>query len=199
MRKFVMKSIFGIFMSALGVTLVGGEGIASAELVAKMETSKGEIDVVLYPDKAPITVSNFVNLVSRGYYDGLKFHRVIKDFMVQGGDPDGLGTGGPGYEFEDEFDSSLSHDGPGILSMANRGPTTNGSQFFITHVETPWLNGKHTIFGKVSQGMDVVNQITQSDTIKKITIVGDYQSLLEANSAKVSEWNKVLDKKYPKK
>lgn len=199
MRKFVMKSIFGVFMSALGVSLVGAEGVAAAELVAKMETSKGEIDVVLYPDKAPITVSNFVNLATRGYYDGLKFHRVIKDFMIQGGDPDGVGSGGPGYEFEDEFDPSLSHDGPGILSMANRGPRTNGSQFFITHVETPWLNGKHTIFGKVSKGLDVVNQITQSDTIKKVTILGDYQSLLEKNADKVSEWNKILDKKYPKK
>jgi peptidyl-prolyl cis-trans isomerase B (cyclophilin B) len=194
-----MKSVFGLFLSALGVNMVLSGDASSEGLVAKFETSKGTIDINLYPDKAPITVSNFVNLAQRGYYNGLFFHRVIKDFMVQGGDPDGVGSGGPGYEFEDEFDPSLTHNGPGILSMANRGPRTNGSQFFITHLETPWLDGKHTVFGKVSKGLDVVNMIAQGDVIKKITISGDSKTLLEKNSSRVSEWNSILDKKYPKK
>jgi peptidyl-prolyl cis-trans isomerase B (cyclophilin B) len=194
-----MKSVFGLFLSALGVNMVLSGDASSEGLIAKFETSKGSININLYPEKAPITVSNFVNLVERGYYNGLVFHRVIKDFMVQGGDPDGVGSGGPGYEFEDEFDASLTHNGPGILSMANRGPRTNGSQFFITHLETPWLDGKHTIFGKVSQGLDVVNMIAQGDVIKKVTITGDSKALLEKYSTRVSEWNSILDKKYPKK
>lgn len=195
-----MKSIFGMFISALGVSMVGGEDSVSAQtLTAKMETNKGVIDLELYGDKAPITVSNFVNLANRGFYNGIKFHRVINQFMIQGGDPDGVGTGGPGYKFEDEFNPSLTHNGPGILSMANAGPRTNGSQFFITHLETPWLDGKHTVFGKVLKGLDVVNAISQGDQIIKLTISGDSKSLLDKNAARVSEWNKILDQKYPKK
>ena len=117
------------------------------ELIAVMQTSKGTIRLRLFAEQAPITVSNFVNLSLRGYYNGLNFHRVIADFMIQGGCPEGSGRGGPGYRFEDECTAALKHDSPGILSMANAGPRTNGSQFFITHVPTEWLNGKHTVFG----------------------------------------------------
>ncbi len=156
---------------------------------ATIQTNKGEIQVELYEEKVPNTVANFVKLAESGFYDGIYFHRVIQDFMIQTGDPQakgtagvdfayepnaqGLpiaGTGGPGYKFEDEFDASLKHDGPGVLSMANSGPNTNGSQFFITHVATPWLDGKHAVFGKVLVGIEVVNSIVQGDKIEKIII-----------------------------
>lgn len=151
-------------------------------LYAKFHTSKGEILVALEHEKTPGTVGNFVGLaegnienkaISQGkpYYDGLKFHRVIPDFMIQGGDPKGNGTGGPGYNFEDEIDPSLTHDAPGKLSMANAGPGTNGSQFFITHIATPWLDGKHTVFGGVVEGQDVVDAIKQGDKIEKLEII----------------------------
>ncbi|MDW8351539.1 MAG: peptidylprolyl isomerase [Anaerolineae bacterium] len=131
--------------------------------IARLKTGKGDIVIELFADKAPRTVNNFVFLAREGYYDGTTFHRVIKNFMIQGGDPTGTGRGGPGYRFADEFHPALKHDGPGILSMANAGPNTNGSQFFITHVATPWLDGKHTVFGKVIEGMDVVNAIPERD------------------------------------
>ena len=149
-------------------------------IYALMDTSKGEILLTLEYQKCPMTVCNFIglaegelNMEHKGepFYDGLTFHRVIKDFMIQGGCPLGNGTGGPGYRFPDEFDDSLRHTGPGILSMANAGPNTNGSQFFITHVETPWLDGKHTVFGHVVEGQDVVNKIEQGDKIKTVKIV----------------------------
>ncbi len=139
--------------------------------VATFTTSKGEIRVQLHDDKVPNTVANFEKLVGEGFYDGLVFHRVIEDFMIQGGCPQGTGTGGPGYTFEDEFHPELKHDGPGVLSMANAGPNTNGSQFFITHVETPWLDGKHSVFGKVlDDGQTVVDAIKQGDKIEKIVV-----------------------------
>jgi cyclophilin family peptidyl-prolyl cis-trans isomerase len=133
---------------------------------ATLTTSKGVIVIELFASKAPITVNNFVFLARDGYYNGTSFHRVIKDFMVQGGDPTGTGRGGPGYQFKDEFHPSLKHDGPGILSMANAGPATNGSQFFITHVPTPHLDGRHSVFGKVTSGMDVVNAIPERDPMR---------------------------------
>ncbi len=141
--------------------------------VATIETSKGTIRVELHDDKTPRTVANFEKLASDGFYDGLKFHRVIDDFMVQTGCPQGTGTGDAGYKFEDEFHADLKHTGPGILSMANAGPNTNGSQFFITHVATPWLDGKHSVFGRVIDGQDVVNSIAQGDTMTKVTIADE--------------------------
>lgn len=130
---------------------------------AILHTGLGDIQIKLYADKAPQTVNNFVFLARQGFYDNTIFHRVIANFMVQGGDPTGTGRGGPGYKFGDEFNPSLRHDKPGVLSMANAGPGTNGSQFFITHVPTPWLDNKHTVFGQVTQGMDVVLAIPERD------------------------------------
>ena len=138
--------------------------------VAVIDTNRGAIKLELHDDKAPKTVANFEKLVGEGFYSGLQFHRVIDDFMIQGGCPNGTGTGGPGYTFEDEFHPDLRHTGPGILSMANAGPNTNGSQFFITHVATPWLDNKHSVFGRVLEGQDVVNTIQQGDSIENITI-----------------------------
>ncbi|MCL6220625.1 peptidylprolyl isomerase [Zunongwangia pacifica] len=151
-------------------------------IYAKFHTTKGEILVALEYEKAPGTVGNFVGLAEGNleneakaqgtpYYDGLKFHRVIPDFMIQGGDPQGTGSGGPGYKFDDEIHPDLKHDAPGKLSMANAGPGTNGSQFFITHVETPWLDGKHTVFGSVVEGQEVVDSIAQGDKIEKLEII----------------------------
>jgi peptidyl-prolyl cis-trans isomerase B (cyclophilin B) len=163
-------------------------------LVAVMETNKGTIRLNLYPQETPMTVANFVNLAQRGFYDGLSFHRVIDDFMIQGGCPQGTGTGGPGYRFADEFVDSLRHDAPGKFSMANAGPGTNGSQFFITHVPTPWLDDAHTIFGAVEGDDDqaVVNAIGQGDHIVSVTIEGETDSLL-ASVEQVAEWNSVLE------
>lgn len=160
-------------------------------LTATFNTSRGPIRVELYPDKAPLTVANFVNLAKRGFYDGLSFHRVIPDFMIQGGCPEGSGRGGPGYRFEDETNNGLTH-GRGVLSMANAGPNTNGSQFFITHVATPWLDGKHTVFGKVVSGLEVVDAVKQGDTIDSVVIEGDAEAALAAKADRVAEWNKHL-------
>lgn len=170
-------------------------------IYAKFETSKGNIYLVLESQKTPMTVANFVGLAEgtitntakpagTPYYDGLKFHRVIPNFMIQGGCPQGTGTGNPGYSFPDEIDASLKHTGPGILSMANAGPSTNGSQFFITHVETPWLDGKHTVFGHVIEGMDVVNKIVGGDTIKTLRILRKGKAAEAFDAAKVFEFEK---------
>ncbi len=138
--------------------------------VATIETSRGSIRVELFEENVPKTVANFEKLVRDGFYDGLKFHRVIPDFMVQTGCPQGTGTGDPGYKFDDEFHPEVKHDGPGTLSMANSGPHTNGSQFFITHVATPWLDEKHSVFGRVLEGQDVVDGIAQNDLMQKVTV-----------------------------
>ena len=171
-------------------------------LFAIISTSKGEIKIELEFEKTPGTVGNFVGLslgvinnsikpLGEAYYNGLKFHRVINDFMIQAGCPLGTGTGDPGYKFDDEFHNDLKHDRPGIISMANAGPSTNGSQFFITHVETPWLDNKHTVFGNVIDGMDVVNSISQNDEIisVKINAVGDKAKAFDAAKA-FEEFNK---------
>ena len=190
---------FRLLSLALLTTIIIGATSAMAELQAVIKTTKGNIELTLYPDDAPLTVANFVNLSERGYYDGIVFHRVIPDFMIQGGDPTGTGSGGPGYEFADEFSPKHTHSAPGTLSMANAGPGTNGSQFFITHVPTPWLNNKHTIFGNVTTGQDVVNKIVQGDKILSIEIKGDSKAVLEKSAAQVEKWNVILDKKFPKK
>jgi peptidyl-prolyl cis-trans isomerase B (cyclophilin B) len=163
---------------------------------ATITTSKGDIRLSLFAEKTPLTVANFVNLARRSYFDGLNFHRVIGDFMIQGGCPLGTGTGNPGYRFEDEFDATLRHDQPGRLSMANSGPGTNGSQFFITHVATPHLDDKHSIFGEVVDAIDqdVVNAVAQGDVIESIAIDGDVESLFEQVSDRLSEWNAQLDR-----
>jgi len=228
-----------LFVSFIWVTLFlnifsTGEIMASEEtqlaegLYAKLITSKGDIFVQLEFEKTPLTVANFVGLAegtkdsSRGkgvkFYDGLTFHRVIDNFMIQGGCPLGTGTGGPGYKFPDEIDPTLKHDRPGVLSMANAGPGTNGSQFFITHVPTPWLDGKHTVFGHVVSGQDVVNAIKKGDTIKTIEIIrigdkakafkadqGAFDGLLAAIRAKaekekeekIKTQNEIIEKKWP--
>jgi peptidyl-prolyl cis-trans isomerase B (cyclophilin B) len=159
---------------------------------ATIKTNKGNIKIELYDDKTPITVANFTNLAKNGYYDGLKFHRVIDDFMIQGGCPLGTGTGGPGYNFSDEFHPDLKHDKPGILSMANAGPGTNGSQFFITHIETPWLDNKHTVFGATdNDGQKIVNSIVQGDVIESITVDGEMKVDARLQSV-IDNWNDVL-------
>lgn len=172
----------------------GDKKMDDSQLTATINTAKGNIRLTLFPDKAPLTILSFVNLSKRGFYDGLTFHRVIPDFMIQGGCPTGTGTGGPGYRFKDEFSKDLRHDKPGKLSMANAGPGTNGSQFFITHVATPWLDDKHTIFGQVVSEEDqkVVNSIVGGDRIVSITIDGDYSGLAEKYKDQLDDWNKSL-------
>jgi peptidyl-prolyl cis-trans isomerase B (cyclophilin B) len=171
-------------------------GKSMSSLKAIIKTVKGDIRLNLYPDQAPVTVASFVNLVKNGFYDGLIFHRVIDNFMIQGGCPDGTGRGDPGYRFEDECRDDLKHDKPGQLSMANSGPNTNGSQFFITHVPTPWLDGKHTVFGSVVSSCDfeVVNSIVQGDGIESITIEGDTDELFSSQAERISQWNSKLEK-----
>ena len=174
-----------------------------------MRTSEGDIKINLFDDETPETVANFLGLATgekewidpmtgqpshEPFYNGLTFHRIIKDFMIQGGDPTGTGMGGPGYRFEDECRPDLRHDGPGVLSMANAGPGTNGSQFFITHVPTDWLNGKHTVFGKVTEGQSVVDSIKQGDTISGITIEDNADDLFAEQADRIAAWNKALGK-----
>ena len=162
---------FGVHFDSF---LPGPEGRSNRRTIhlktATIQTSRGTISLELYPEQAPKTVANFEKLAGEGFYDGLKFHRVIANFMIQTGCPSGTGTGGPGYTFEDECDASLTHDSAGILSMANAGPNTNGSQFFITHVPCHHLDGKHTVFGRVVQGQDVVDSIEQGDVMEKVSI-----------------------------
>lgn len=165
------------------------------ELYAVIDTSKGSMEFLLNSQVAPLTVANFVNLATRGYYDGLTFHRVEPNFMAQGGDPAADGSGGPGYEFEDEIALRLNQEG--ILAMANAGPGTNGSQFFITHLATPHLNGAHTVFGLVQSGREVIRQLRVGDVINSITIIGDATALLERKRARVMEWNEILDRNFP--
>lgn len=200
MKKILIAIIFAL--SVLACSAVEKKNMKEEnmnKITAKIQTNKGDINLTLFAEKTPVTVANFVNLANRGYYDSLNFHRVMNDFMIQGGCPNGDGRGGPGYNFKDEFTSELKHNKPGILSMANAGPGTNGSQFFITHVSTPWLNGKHTVFGEIisDEDLDVVNSIVQGDQIIKITIDGDITELMEENSEKINEWNASLNSHFP--
>ena len=168
---------------------------AAEPLIARITTNIGDITAELNDRAAPTTVANFVNLAQRGFYDGLTFHRWEKNFMIQGGDPLGDGTGGPGYRFGGEI--ILRHNQPGILSMANSGPGTDGSQFFITHLATAHLNGKHSVFGKVIDGLPVVQALRRKDTIVSIRIEGDYSALFERKAAQLADWNAVLESNYP--
>jgi len=193
-------------VAALSLAAIGGfafaqEGDTSSDsgLFATIKTTKGDIRIELYPEEAPITVSNFVNLAERGYYDGVTFHRVVPNFVIQGGDPTGSGSGGPGYRFEDEFHPSRRHDSAGILSMANAGPKTNGSQFFVTHGPTPHLNDRDSVFGKVVSGQDVVDAIRRGDAMETVTIEGDTTALKDKTKDKLTAWNKILDEKFPAK
>ena len=164
-----------------------------SDIKITLKTDKGDIDATLFADKVPVTCANFLNLAKRGYYDGITFHRVIANFMIQGGDPTGSGMGGPGYKFADEFHPELKHGKAGIFSMANAGPGTNGSQFFITHGPTPHLNGKHSVFGEVTSGQEVVDAIAQGDKINAITIHDDTSELFEAQKDHLEHWNSILD------
>ena len=180
------------------ITTINKKSNLENGMYAKINTTKGDILIYLEYEKTPLTVANFVALAEGKmrnskrelgvpYYDGLKFHRVIADFMIQGGCPDGTGSGSPGYSFADEFHPDLKHNGPGILSMANSGPSTNGSQFFITHKETPWLDGKHSVFGHVVEGIDVVNSIVQDDVINSITILKEGNNSKKFNAIEIFE------------
>jgi peptidyl-prolyl cis-trans isomerase B (cyclophilin B) len=179
-----------------------------ADIKITIHTDKGDIDVTLFAGKAPLTCANFVNLAKHGYYDGIAFHRVVDGFMIQGGDPTGTGRGGPGYKFADEFHPDLRHAKPGILSMANAGPGTNGSQFFITMVPTPFLDNRHSVFGEVTSGQAVVDSIVgkvdtgergckadgKGDAITSITFHDDAGPLLESQNDHVEHWNSILDR-----
>ncbi len=169
--------------------------VAAEPLIARITTSLGVITAELNERAAPTTVANFINLAQRGFYDGLTFHRWERNFMVQGGDPLGDGTGGPGYRFSGEI--ILRHNQPGILSMANSGPGTDGSQFFITHLATPHLNGKHSVFGKVVDGLPIIQSLRRKDTIESIRIEGDYSALFERKASQLTEWNAVLEANFP--
>jgi len=177
--------------------------VENIKLQVQIKTNKGDINLDLFPEVAPLTVLNFANLSKRGYYDGLKFHRVIDNFMVQGGCPQGTGTGGPGYNFKDEFpvapDEKYQFNRPGLLAMANAGPGTNGSQFFITHVPTDWLNNKHTIFGEVvsEEDMNIVNLIAGGDLIEEVVISGDVDAFFEKNTDILAQLNEALDAGFP--
>lgn len=171
------------------------------KMKVKIMTEKGDININLLSEKSPVTVANFVNLAKKGYYDGLKFHRVIDNFMAQGGDPTGTGAGGPGYQFEDEVNNGLNFSKAGKLAMANAGPATNGSQFFITTVPTEWLNGNHTIFGEVVSDDDlkVVKKLSNGDVMKKVVVEGDVDAFLKTQKNRVDSWNKTLKQNFPNK
>ena len=191
MKRLLTALLLGLTIATASATDTG----SMQDIRIILTTNKGPIEATLLASQAPVTVANFLNLATRGYYNGLSFHRVIPDFMIQGGDPEGSGRGGPGYRFEDECKPELNHDQPGIFSMANAGPGTNGSQFFITHVATPWLDGKHTVFGSVTKGQDVVNAIKQGDKIEKIEILDSTDDLFAAQQKRIDEWNAVLSKR----
>ncbi|MBP1747908.1 MAG: peptidyl-prolyl cis-trans isomerase (rotamase) - cyclophilin family [Deltaproteobacteria bacterium] len=204
MKKIFLVIFVAIFLAATGLISFAKERSEGQKmkttyppLSATIKTSKGDIHVRLFPDQTPLTVLSFVNLSKRGFYDNLTFHRVIPGFMIQGGCPLGTGTGGPGYRFKDEFSPDLKHNKPGMLSMANAGPGTNGSQFFITHVPTPHLDNRHSIFGEVEGPKDqqVVDSVVTGDSIKTIEIKGDFAKLAEDYKDDLDKWNKVLDKK----
>ena len=196
-RKVSLLMLSFLFMMTVGVQSYSKE----YKMKVKIVTAKGDININLLPDKSPVTVANFVNLAKKGYYNGLKFHRVIENFMAQGGDPTGTGMGGPGYQFEDEVNNGLDFSKAGKLAMANAGPGTNGSQFFITTVPTEWLNGNHTIFGEVvsDADLDVVKKLSNGDVMTKVVVDGDVEAFLKTQKNRVDSWNKTLKQNFPNK
>ncbi len=182
-------------LAALPVTTKAAEEPKTVnDIKIILHTNKGDIEGTIFASQVPITAANFLNLARKGYYNGLTFHRVIPDFMIQGGDPTATGMGGPGYKFADEIVPALKHNKPGIFSMANAGPGTNGSQFFITHVPTPHLDGKHTVFGEVTKGQDVVNKIEKGDKITTIDVLDSTDALFEAQTSNLEKWNGSMKK-----
>ena len=198
----MIKRVSLLMLSILMMMTVAVQSYSKEyKMKVKIITAKGDVNINLLPDKSPVTVANFVNLAKKGYYDGLKFHRVIDNFMAQGGDPTGTGMGGPGYRFEDEVNNGLNFSKAGKLAMANAGPGTNGSQFFITTVPTEWLNGNHTIFGEVVSDADlaVVKKLSNGDVMAKVVVEGDVDAFLKTQKNRVDSWNKTLKQNFPNK
>ena len=198
----MIKRVSLLMLSILMMMTVAVQSYSKEyKMKVKIITAKGDVNINLLPDKSPVTVANFVNLAKKGYYDGLKFHRVIDNFMAQGGDPTGTGMGGPGYRFEDEVNNGLNFSKAGKLAMANAGPGTNGSQFFITTVPTEWLNGNHTIFGEVVSDADlaVVKKLSNGDIMTKVVVEGDADAFLKTQKTRVDSWNKTLKQNFPNK
>ena len=198
----MIKRVSLLMLSILMMMTVAVQSYSKEyKMKVKIITTKGDVNINLLPDKSPVTVANFVNLAKKGYYDGLKFHRVIDNFMAQGGDPTGTGAGGPGYRFEDEVNNGLNFSKAGKLAMANAGPGTNGSQFFITTVPTEWLNGNHTIFGEVVSDADlaVVKKLSNGDVMTKVVVEGDVDAFLKTQKTRVDSWNKTLKQNFPNK
>lgn len=198
----MIKRVSLLMLSILMMMTVAVQSYSKEyKMKVKIITTKGDVNINLLPDKSPVTVANFVNLAKKGYYDGLKFHRVIDNFMAQGGDPTGTGMGGPGYRFEDEVNNGLNFSKAGKLAMANAGPGTNGSQFFITTVPTEWLNGNHTIFGEVVSDADlaVVKKLSNGDVMTKVVVEGDVDAFLKTQKTRVDSWNKTLKQNFSNK
>ena len=198
----MIKRVSLLMLSILMMMTVAVQSYSKEyKMKVKIITAKGDVNINLLPDKSPVTVANFVNLAKKGYYDGLKFHRVIDNFMAQGGDPTGTGMGGPGYRFEDEVNNGLNFSKAGTLAMANAGPGTNGSQFFITTVPTEWLNGNHTIFGEVvsDADLDVVKKLSNGDVMTKVVVEGDVDAFLKTQKNRIDSWNKTLKQNFPNK
>ena len=198
----MIKRVSLLMLSILMMMTVAVQSYSKEyKMKVKIITAKGDVNINLLSDKSPVTVANFVNLAKKGYYDGLKFHRVIDNFMAQGGDPTGTGMGGPGYRFEDEVNNGLNFSKAGKLAMANAGPGTNGSQFFITTVPTEWLNGNHTIFGEVASeaDLDVVKKLSNGDVMTKVVVEGDVDAFLKTQKKRVDSWNKTLKQNFPNK
>ena len=198
----MIKRVSLLMLSILMMMTVAVQSYSKEyKMKVKIITAKGDVNINLLPNKSPVTVANFVNLAKKGYYDGLKFHRVIDNFMAQGGDPTGTGAGGPGYRFEDEVNNGLNFSKAGKLAMANAGPGTNGSQFFITTVPTEWLNGNHTIFGEVASeaDLDVVKKLSNGDVMTKVVVEGDVDAFLKTQKNRVDSWNKTLKQNFPNK
>ncbi|WP_314292957.1 peptidylprolyl isomerase [Leptotrichia massiliensis] len=198
----MIKRVSLLMLSILMMMTVAVQSYSKEyKMKVKIITAKGDVNINLLPDKSPVTVANFVNLAKKGYYDGLKFHRVIDNFMAQGGDPTGTGMGGPGYRFEDEVNNGMNFSKAGKLAMANAGPGTNGSQFFITTVPTEWLNGNHTIFGEVVSDADlaVVKKLSNGDVMTKVVVEGDVDAFLKTQKTRVDSWNKTLKQNFPNK